>query len=55
MGVHTSVGHVPVLYVNCANIWGPSDHSWRLHRPKPWGGGGALIDQKSKVKVVKEF
>ena len=28
--------------MNCANIWGPSDNSGRLQRPKPLGGGGPV-------------
>ena len=29
--------------MNCVNIRGPSDNSGMLQRPKPFGGGGALV------------
>ena len=41
--------------MNCANIWGPSDHSGRLQRPKPEGGEAlsAPPPVQSRVKEQK--
>ena len=40
--------------MNCANIWGLSDHSGRLQRPKPEGGGALSAPPvQSRVKEQK--
>ena len=41
--------------MNCANSWGPSDHSGRLQRPKPEGGGKHWVPPpiQSRVKEQK--
>ena len=40
--------------MNCANIWGPSDNSGRLQRPKPHKGALSASPPLCKVGLTNQ-
>ena len=38
--------------MNCANIWGPSDHSGRLQRPKPKCPSSYKVGLMVKLEII---